>query len=440
MSSVNCLNPLDGRYQTSTYSLRDYFSEYGYMKYRLKVEIEYLIKLRYTLSELSELDIPNDALRNLYLNFSFSDMSEIKDIESRTNHDVKALEYFIKNKIPRRRETEFIHFALTSQDINNTAISLSVKDSISEVLYPLLKLILEKLQYFFNEWKDVPMIGRTHGQFASPTTIGKEFYVYYYRINQEYEQLENLDIYTKFGGAVGNLNAHFVSYPNIDWITWSNEFIFSLNLKRSQFTTQIDSYDSLSRILDSIKRLSVILIDLCQDLWLYISYDYIKLKINENEIGSSTMPHKVNPINFENAEANFKLCSNFSQFLSSELPISRLQRDLTDSTLVRNIGTVFGYFTTACHSLIKGLKKIDINREKLYSDLNNNPIVIAEAIQTILRKEGYKNPYEELKKLTRNKKINMKDLHNFIFDLDVSEKVKNTLYTITPHNYIGKFI
>lgn len=433
MDPVLNISPLDGRYKYKTNILEKFFSEYAYIKYRLIVEIEYLIKLK----SVVNISIDDEYLRLIYKNLTLNDVLHIKNIEKKINHDVKSIEYFIKEKLSKKNK-EYVHFGLTSQDVNNTALSISIRDCLKRVIYNRINKIQNKLDYFYDTWKNIAMIGRTHGQIASPTTIGKELYVFHYRLGIEFDTLKKIKLYTKFGGAVGNLNAHYVAYPDINWIEWCDEFISYLGLYRSKFTTQIDNYDSISRILDSIKRTCVILTDLCQDVWLYISFNYFKLKIRKDEVGSSTMPHKVNPINFENAEGNFKLCISLIQFLSAELPISRLQRDLTDSTLTRNMGSIFGYFLIAIDSLLKGLDKLDINKEVIENDLKSNPVVLSEAIQTVLRREGFSNPYEELKTLTQNKNINEEDIKDFINCLKISDDLKNELLNINVFNYVGK--
>ena len=380
---------------------------------------------------------------------SHIEVEKIKRIECRIHHDVKSIEYYIKSKVDAKYK-EFVHFALTSQDVNNPAISLSVKECLELAIYPKLLSIVGALKQKKDAWQDVAMLSRTHGQPASPTTMGKEFNVFLYRLENEITILKSTRIYTKFGGAVGNFNAHHVAYPEVDWVSWSDEFITEISsvrtsdvydyepIIRSKYTTQIDNYDSLSRVLDSIKRICTIITDLCQDVWLYVSFNYFKLKLESNQVGSSTMPHKVNPINFENAEGNFKLCASLAQFLSCEMPVSRLQRDLTDSTLSRNIGSVFGHFLIGLESLSSGLNKLDINKKQIANDLDNNVIVIAEAIQTILRKEGVDEPYEKLKELTQNKpEVTLEDIHAFVKGLKLEETIEEKILKITPHNYIG---
>ena len=445
------ISPLTGRYTQKTIELWEFFSEFAFIKYRIRIEIEYLIKLRQTIPELKDWkDIQSDdELRQIYKKISSLDIETIKRIETQIKHDVKSIEYYIKKKVPDRYK-EFVHFALTSQDVNNPAISLSVKECLEQSIYPKMVSLIGILKKQHSTWKDIAILSRTHGQPASPTTMGKEIRVFMYRLENEIEVLNNIRIYTKFGGAVGNFNAHNVAYPDIDWERWADDFITEVSsvktsevytyqpIIRSKYTTQIDNYDSLSRIFDSIKRICTILTDMCQDMWLYISFNYFKLMLEGNQIGSSTMPHKVNPINFENAEGNFKLCSNIAQFLSLEMPVSRLQRDLTDSTLSRNIGTVFGHLLIGLDSLLSGLSKLDINTQQISQDLDNNAIVIGEAIQTILRKEGIDEPYEKIKALTQNKpETTLEDIHNFIKAMKLDKEVEDKLLKITPHNYIG---
>ena len=445
------ISPLTGRYTQKTIELWEFFSEFAFIKYRIRIEIEYLIKLRQTIPELKDWkDIQSDdELRQIYKKISSLDIEAIKRIETQIKHDVKSIEYYIKKKVPDKYK-EFVHFALTSQDVNNPAISLSVKECLEQSIYPKMVSLIGTLKKQHSTWKDIAILSRTHGQPASPTTMGKEIRVFIYRLENEIEVLNNIRIYTKFGGAVGNFNAHNVAYPDIDWERWADDFIREVSsvktsevytyqpIIRSKYTTQIDNYDSLSRIFDSIKRICTILTDMCQDMWLYISFNYFKLMLEGNQIGSSTMPHKVNPINFENAEGNFKLSSNIAQFLSLEMPISRLQRDLTDSTLSRNIGTVFGHLLIGLDSLLSGLSKLDINTQQISQDLDNNAIVIGEAIQTILRKEGIDEPYEKIKALTQNKpETTLEDIHNFIKGMKLDKEVEDKLLKITPHNYIG---
>ena len=442
INSINAISPIDGRYSNQTSNLQDFFSEKALIKYRLKIEIEYFIKL-------TELKINglkswrksnNKLLRNIYTDFDEKNALEIKEIEKTTNHDVKAVEYFLKNKFKKLRFekfSEFVHFGLTSQDINNSAIPLSIKDYIKSyklLIQSLLKLIKQKSK----EYKNISMLARTHGQPASPTRLGKEFEVFEVRINEQIKQLNNIPFSAKFGGATGNFNAHHLTFPKINWKKFAESFMKDLGLKLSFPTTQIEHYDNLASLFDSLKRINTILIDFNQDMWLYISMDYFKQKIKKGEIGSSAMPHKVNPIDFENSEGNLGLANSIFNHLSAKLPISRLQRDLTDSTVLRNIGVPIAHTIIGINSTIKGINKLLVNSEKINEDLENNWIVIAEGIQNILRKEGYPNPYELLKDLTRNnKKINQDTFTKFINSLDISENLKKDLKKITPYNYTG---
>ena len=442
INSINAISPIDGRYSNQTSNLQDFFSEKALIKYRLKIEIEYFIRL-------TELKIDglkswkksnNKLLRKIYTDFDEKNALEIKEIEKTTNHDVKAVEYFLKNKFKKLRFekfSEFVHFGLTSQDINNSAIPLSIKDYIKSyklLIQSLLKLIKQKSK----EYKNISMLARTHGQPASPTRLGKEFKVFEVRINEQIKQLNNIPFSAKFGGATGNFNAHHLTFPKINWKKFAESFMKDLGLKLSFPTTQIEHYDNLASLFDSLKRINTILIDFNQDMWLYISMDYFKQKIKKGEIGSSAMPHKVNPIDFENSEGNLGLANSIFNHLSAKLPISRLQRDLTDSTVLRNIGVPIAHTIIGINSTIKGINKLLVNSEKINEDLENNWIVIAEGIQNILRKEGYPNPYELLKDLTRNnKKINQDTFTKFINSLDISEKLKKDLKKITPYNYTG---
>ena len=442
INSINAISPIDGRYSSQTSNLQDFFSEKALIKYRLKIEIEYFIRL-------TELKIDglkswkksnNKLLRKIYTDFDEKNALEIKEIEKTTNHDVKAVEYFLKNKFKSLRFekfSEFVHFGLTSQDINNSAIPLSIKDYIKSyklLIQSLLKLIKQKSK----EYKNISMLARTHGQPASPTRLGKEFKVFEVRINEQIKQLNNIPFSAKFGGATGNFNAHHLTFPKINWKKFAESFMKDLGLKLSFPTTQIEHYDNLASLFDSLKRINTILIDFNQDMWLYISMDYFKQKIKKGEIGSSAMPHKVNPIDFENSEGNLGLANSIFNHLSAKLPISRLQRDLTDSTVLRNIGVPIAHTIIGINSTIKGINKLLVNSEKINEDLENNWIVIAEGIQNILRKEGYPNPYELLKDLTRNnKKINQDTFTKFINSLDISEKLKKDLKKITPYNYTG---
>ena len=442
INSINAISPIDGRYSSQTSNLQDFFSEKALIKYRLKIEIEYFIRL-------TELKIDglkswkksnNKLLRKIYTDFDEKNALEIKEIEKTTNHDVKAVEYFLKNKFKSLRFekfSEFVHFGLTSQDINNSAIPLSIKDYIKSyklLIQNLLKLIKQKSK----EYKSISMLARTHGQPASPTRLGKEFEVFEVRINEQIKQLKNIPFSAKFGGATGNFNAHNLTFPKINWKKFAESFMKDLGLKLSFPTTQIEHYDNLASLFDNLKRINTIIIDFNQDMWLYISMDYFKQKIKKGEIGSSAMPHKVNPIDFENSEGNLGLANSIFNHLSTKLPISRLQRDLTDSTVLRNIGVPIAHTIIGINSTIKGINKLLVNSEKINEDLENNWIVIAEGIQNILRKEGYPNPYELLKDLTRNnKKINQNTFTKFINSLDVSEKLKKDLMKITPYNYTG---
>ena len=442
INSINAISPIDGRYSNQTSNLQDFFSEKALIKYRLKIEIEYFIRL-------TELKIDglkswkksnNKLLRKIYTDFDEKNALEIKEIEKITNHDVKAVEYFLKNKFKSLRFekfSEFVHFGLTSQDINNSAIPLSIKDYIKSyklLIQSLLKLIKQKSK----EYKNISMLARTHGQPASPTRLGKEFKVFEVRINEQIKQLNNIPFSAKFGGATGNFNAHHLTFPKINWKKFAESFMKDLGLKLSFPTTQIEHYDNLASLFDNLKRINTIIIDFNQDMWLYISMDYFKQKIKKGEIGSSAMPHKVNPIDFENSEGNLGLANSIFNHLSTKLPISRLQRDLTDSTVLRNIGVPIAHTIIGINSTIKGINKLLVNSEKINEDLENNWIVIAEGIQNILRKEGYPNPYELLKDLTRNnKKINQDTFTKFINSLDISEKLKKDLKKITPYNYTG---
>jgi len=439
------ISPIDGRYRNKTEKLASYFSEYALMRYRVRVEIEYFISLcELPLPQLK--DFNHDifpALRAIYKDFSMADAARVKDIEKVTNHDVKAIEYFIKEKFDAMGGLddykEFIHFGLTSQDINNTSVPLSVKESLQEVVYPVLDELVEQLKEYAEAWADVPMLAKTHGQPASPTRLGKEIMVYVYRLTEQLNQMKQLPITAKFGGATGNFNAHHVAYPDIDWKEFGNRFVSEkLQLQREQFTTQISNYDALAAIFDALRRINTIIIDLDRDFWLYISMEYFKQKIKKGEVGSSAMPHKVNPIDFENSEGNLGMANAVLQFLAQKLPISRLQRDLTDSTVLRNVGVPFGHTVIAVQSTLKGLRKLILNEEKLQADLDNTWAVVAEAIQTILRRERFPHPYEALKALTRtNSKMTHETIANFINGLDIDDRVKQELLAITPSNYTG---
>ena len=443
-SSLNAISPIDGRYSSKTSELNKFFSEKALMKYRLVVEIEYFISLcEFDIPELKNFDKSKfELLRKIYLDFSNDDASIIKKIENKTNHDVKAIEYFLKEKfedLNLSKFVEFIHFGLTSQDINNTAIPLSLKEMFEEVYYNSIELILSSLEQISNEWKDIPMIARTHGQPASPTKLGKEIKVFIIRINEQLKLLRDIPIAAKFGGASGNFNAHHVAYKNHNWLQFSKNLIENkLGLKYSYPTTQIEHYDHLAAIFDNLKRINTIFIDFNRDIWLYISMDYFKQKIKKGEIGSSAMPHKVNPIDFENSEGNLGYANSIFQHLSKKLPISRLQRDLTDSTVLRNIGVPISHTLIAFKSTIKGINKLIVNESKIKEDLNNNWAVVAEAIQTILRRINYPKPYEALKELTRtNTKIDKNSIKKFIDSLDISEEIKSELKNITPENFTG---
>ena len=441
-NSINAISPIDGRYSNQTTHLSEFFSEKALIKYRLKVEVEYFIKLTLTgIDRLKNWNVKNNSsLRDIYKNFDNNDCDQVKTLEKITNHDVKAVEYFLKEKFKSlgyQEYSEFIHFGLTSQDINNTAIPLSFKEYIVNY-YKLLDDFLSKLKNKAEEYKEITMLAKTHGQPASPTRLGKEFEVFIVRIEEQLENLKQIPFSAKFGGATGNFNAHHLAYPETDWKEFAQSFVSDMGLKLSFPTTQIEHYDNLAAIFDNLKRINSILIDFNQDMWLYISMDYFKQKIKKGEIGSSAMPHKVNPIDFENSEGNLGLANSLFNHLSSKLPVSRLQRDLTDSTVLRNIGVPIAHTVIGLNSSIKGLDKIFVNKEKIDEDLENNWIVISEGIQTILRREGYSKPYEALKDLTRNnKKINKSTFTKFIDSLNVSQEIKNELKEITPYNYTG---
>ena len=442
--NLNSISPIDGRYYNKTEVLSDYFSEKALIFYRLKVEIEYFISLcNLGIPQLKNFDHTKfDELRKIYVNFSNEDAIEIKRIEKITNHDVKAVEYFIKDKFETLNIgefKEFIHFGLTSQDINNSAIPLSIKDFIDNVYMPKIQEVLSAIDDKCEELKDVTIIARTHGQAASPTKLGKEFKVFWTRINEQIKSLKNIPNSAKFSGAVGNFNAHKVAYPEIDWKKFGKNFIENeLGLNYSFPTTQIEHYDSFAALCDNCRRINNILLDMCVDIWTYISHDYFKQKIIKDEVGSSAMPHKVNPIDFENSEGNLGLANSTFDFFSNKLTKSRLQRDLTDSTVLRNIGVPFGHTLISFESLLKGLKKIYVNEVKINKDVEDNWIVVSEAIQTILRREGYSNPYEIMKELTRsNKRVDKNSLHEFIDKLDINDNIKNELKQISPYNYTG---
>lgn len=446
LNTLTAISPVDGRYNSKVKGLANYFSEFALIKYRLFTEIEYFIALcEIPLPQLKSIETATlEKLRELHKNFSLEDAKRIKEIESVTNHDVKAVEYFIKeefDKLGLGKYKEFIHFALTSQDANNTAIPKSIQDALDNEYYPLLQQLIEKLLSLANEWKDIPMLAKTHGQPASPTKLGKEIKVFIERIMVQLVQLKSIAIDAKFGGATGNFNAHYVAYPTINWEEFANRFLKEkLGIQRSQFTTQISHYDNHSAIFDALKRINNIILDLDRDVWTYISMNYFKQRIKKGEVGSSTMPHKVNPIDFENSEGNIGIANAGFEQLAQKLPVSRLQRDLTDSTATRFIGVPFGHTLIAIQSTLKGLNKLLINTKAIEKDLENNWAVVAEAIQTILRREFFPNPYEALKDLTRkNEVIDKAAIHAFVDTLNVSEAVKSELKAITPQNYTGIF-
>ena len=443
-STLTAISPVDGRYRNKAENLAAYFSEYALIKYRVQVEIEYFITLAEFLPQLNSLaTVENkEALRKIYQEFSVEDANRIKEIESVTNHDVKAVEYFIKEKfdlLALQEYKEFIHFGLTSQDINNTSVPLSIKDALNEVYYPGIQEVIDMLKKYAEDWSNVSMLAKTHGQPASPTRLGKEIMVFVYRLEQQVALLKSIPVSAKFGGATGNFNAHHVAYPAYDWRAFGNNFVNEvLGLSREEWTTQISNYDNLAAIFDGLKRVNTILIDLNRDFWQYISMEYFKQKIKTGEVGSSAMPHKVNPIDFENAEGNLGMANAILEHLATKLPISRLQRDLTDSTVLRNVGVPLAHIEIAFKSLTKGLGKLLLNENALYRDLDHCWAVVAEGIQTILRREGYPKPYEALKALTRtNEGITEKSISDFIETLQVSDAVKAELKAITPHNYTG---
>ncbi len=445
LNSLTAVSPIDGRYRSKTEPLADYFSEYALIRYRVRVEIEYFIALcELPVPQLSGVDHALfDRLRRIYLHFDETSAQRVKDIEKVTNHDVKAVEYFLKEEFDKigglEAYKEFIHFGLTSQDINNTSVPLSIKEALEQVYYPLVEELVAQLQEYAEAWKDVPMLAKTHGQPASPTRLGKEVMVYVYRLGEQLRLLKQTPLTAKFGGATGNLNAHHVAYPDYDWKAFANGFVANrLGLQREQWTTQISNYDSLGAVFDGMRRINTIIIDLDRDFWMYISMEYFKQKIKAGEVGSSAMPHKVNPIDYENSEGNLGVANAVLQFLAAKLPVSRLQRDLTDSTVLRNVGVPFGHAVIAIESTLKGLRKLILNEEKLHADLDDTWAVVAEAIQTILRREGYPHPYEALKALTRtNEKMTERTIHDFVQTLNVSDSVKAELMAITPHNYTG---
>lgn len=445
LNLLTAISPVDGRYRGKTEPLANYFSEFALIRYRVRVEIEYFITLcELPLPQLASFDHQLfETLRNIYRNLDVQEAQRVKDIEKVTNHDVKAVEYFIKEEFDKigglDAYKEFIHFGLTSQDINNTSVPLSIKEALEEVYYPQVEELIAQLQTYADEWKDVPMLAKTHGQPASPTRLGKEVMVYVYRLSEQLAELRRVKLTAKFGGATGNYNAHRVAYPEIDWRKFGNDFVSNkLGLEREQWTTQVSNYDYLGAVFDAMRRINTIIIDLDRDFWMYISMEYFKQKIKAGEVGSSAMPHKVNPIDYENSEGNLGVANAMLQFLAAKLPVSRLQRDLTDSTVLRNVGVPFGHGIIAIQSTLKGLRKLILNEDKLAEDLENSWAVVAEAIQTILRREGYPHPYEALKALTRtNQKITEESIHEFVKTLNVSDDVKAELMAITPHNYTG---
>ena len=443
---LTAVSPIDGRYRNKTDKLADYFSEYALIRYRVRVEIEYFITLcELPLPQLQDFDHKLfEPLRDIYRQFTVQDAARVKEIEQTTNHDVKAVEYFIKERLALLSDfpagaKEFIHFGLTSQDINNTSVPLSIKEALEEVYCPMVEELIEQLNDYAEQWKHVAMLAKTHGQPASPTRLGKEIMVYVYRLEEQLRALKETPITAKFGGATGNYNAHHVAYPQYDWREFGDQFVSSkLGLEREQWTTQISNYDWLGALFDAMRRINTIVIDLDRDFWMYISMEYFKQKIKQGEVGSSAMPHKVNPIDFENSEGNMGMANAVLQFLAQKLPVSRLQRDLTDSTVLRNVGVPMGHALIALQSTLKGLRKLILNEDKLKEDLQHNWAVVAEAIQTILRREAYPNPYEALKALTRtNQRMTEETIHDFISSLEVSDEVKAELMAVTPENYTG---
>jgi len=444
LSILTAISPIDGRYRNKTEKLDGYFSEWALMQYRVRVETEYFIFLTEILPQLKALDRDDikNKLRSIYQNFTLRDSERIKEIESITNHDVKAVEYFIKEHFSQLKlddYKEFIHFGLTSQDVNNTSVPLSIQEALHDIVFPMLDELLQTLKNYAEEWSDIAMLARTHGQPASPTRLGKEINVFSYRLGKQIDVLRSIPLTAKFGGATGNFNAHHAAYPQLDWKKLADSFVYErLGLQREQFTTQISNYDTLAALFDAMKRINVILTDLCRDMWTYISLDYFHQQIKEDEVGSSAMPHKVNPIDFENAEGNLGVANALFEFLSAKLPVSRLQRDLTDSTTLRNVGVAFAHSVLAFSSLSKGLGKLRIDKETISRDLENNWAVVAEAIQTILRRERFPNPYEQLKALTRgNREITKESIASFIDSLDATEQLKKELMAVTPWNYTG---
>ena len=442
---LTAISPIDGRYRSKTEPLAGYFSEFALIRYRIRVEIEYFITLcELPLPQLASFDKGLfESLRDIYRSFDEMSAQRVKDIEKVTNHDVKAVEYFIKEEFDKigglDAYKEFIHFGLTSQDINNTSVPLSVKEALEEVYVPAVEELIAQLREYAEQWADVPMLAKTHGQPASPTRLGKEVMVFVYRLSEQLDALKACKMTAKFGGATGNYNAHHVAYPEYDWKAFGNRFVSEkLGLQREQYTTQISNYDHLGGVFDAIRRINTIIIDLDRDFWMYISMEYFKQKIKAGEVGSSAMPHKVNPIDFENSEGNLGMSNAILQFLAAKLPVSRLQRDLTDSTVLRNIGVPLGHSVIAIQSTLKGLRKLILNQDKINADLDNTWAVVAEALQTILRREEYPHAYETLKGLTRtNQKITEETIHDFIKTLDVSDEVKAEMMAVTPHNYTG---
>ncbi len=443
MSFLNQISPIDGRYGKSTRELSTFFSEYGLIKYRIKIEIYYFIKLCNVIPSLKKIKSSElKKIESIYLKLSSNDIQKVKKIEKKINHDVKAVEYFIKEKfeeIGLNKYKEFVHFGLTSQDINNTATPLLFKDSLENIFFPLIEILITKITELTKKWKNISMLARTHGQAASPTKLGKEMRVFLERLKSQYDFLKKIPNSGKFGGATGNLNAHYAAFPKNNWHSFSKQFLHSLGLSRSYPTTQIEHYDNLANQLDTIKRINTILIDLNRDFWTYISMDYFKQIVKKKEVGSSAMPHKINPIDFENSEGNLGVANALLTHLSEKLPISRLQRDLTDSTVLRNLGVPISHSFIAYNNLLKGLSKLIVNENKIKQDLDDNWLVVSEAIQTILRREGFNNPYELLKNLTRkNKNIGESEIKNLINSLKIDEKIKKELLKINPENYTGK--
>ncbi|MDR1524934.1 MAG: adenylosuccinate lyase [Tannerella sp.] len=444
LSILTAVSPIDGRYRDKTENLSGYFSEGALIRYRVRVEIEYFIFLCEHLPQLKSLNTEDriDCFRNIYRSFTSNDAARVKEIEKTTNHDVKAVEYFIKERfdaLSLQAYKEFIHFGLTSQDINNTSVPLMIKDALNEIYYPDIQSIIDVLKRYAEEWMEIPMPAKTHGQPASPTRLGKEIMVFVYRLEQQIRLLKAVPLSAKFGGATGNFNAHKVAFPDYDWRRMGDLFVKNfLGLEREEWTTQISNYDNLAALFDGLSRINTIFIDMCRDFWQYISMEYFKQKIKAGEVGSSAMPHKVNPIDFENAEGNLGIANAILTHLSAKLPVSRLQRDLTDSTVIRNAGVPFAHIEIAFKSMVKGLHKLLLNRDAITNELNNHWAVVAEAIQTILRRENYPKPYETLKELTRvNNEITEQSIHNFIDSLDLDKTIKNELKAITPQNYVG---